>query len=138
MDTITQDLMKLRRRSNDPDTQCSAIIYSNVIIRGYNYILGPYTGRKEKRERSIHAEVSVIAQAAERGHKIDSTDTLHISGTPCLSCAKLIIAANIGHVVIYDSLDPFKDRLDDPHYKFDVSLELLNDYLSLTHWDTGF
>jgi dCMP deaminase len=50
--------------------------------------------------RTLHAEANAIAHAAQYGIALDHT-TLYTTISPCLSCAKLILAAGIT-IVIYD------------------------------------
>lgn len=47
---------------------------------------------------ATHAEVNAIAFAARQGISTDES-TLYVERTPCLACARLIIAAGISRVV---------------------------------------
>ncbi len=55
-----------------------------------------------------HAEENAILQAAYHGIALKDA-TLYCTNSPCLLCAKMIIAAGIREVV-YEALYPFKDQ----------------------------
>lgn len=51
--------------------------------------------------RATHSEQNAIAQAAYHGNSVKG-GTLYVSGTPCSSCAKIIINAGIDTVIYID------------------------------------
>lgn len=54
---------------------------------------------------SIHAEANAIAYAAKYGINLNGS-TIYVTETPCLSCAKLIVASGIKRYVY---LDKYRD-----------------------------
>ena len=106
------DLM--RGRSACWRKQVGAIIVKDnrPISTGYN---GPFTGRPHCTQNSckgancdisIHAEANAIAFAARNGVSTEGC-TLYVSLSPCINCAKLIIAAGITKVVYSEE---YRDR----------------------------
>lgn len=78
----------------------------HVIGHGYNGApaglphcdeVGALIGEDGSCARCVHAEANAIAWAARRGTPLLGA-TLYATHTPCLSCAKLIIAAGITEV----------------------------------------
>lgn len=55
--------------------------------------------------RAVHAEANSLAFAARHGTAVDQTD-MHVTHSPCINCAKLII--NSGIVNVYFRV-PFRD-----------------------------
>lgn len=56
--------------------------------------------------RAVHAEVNVIASAARYGVSLDGA-SVHVTHSPCVSCAGLLVNAGI-HYVYYHI--PFRDE----------------------------
>jgi dCMP deaminase len=59
-------------------------------------------------KNEIHAETNAIGYAAQNGVSTKGAD-LYTSVSPCIDCAKLIIAAGIKHVFYIDEYDRSED-----------------------------
>ena len=57
------------------------------------------SGQRHELCRGVHAEANVIIQAARHGAGCDNA-TLYVTHSPCSACAKMIVNAGIGRVVI--------------------------------------
>lgn len=63
------------------------------------------TDSKELPSRAIHAEVNAIAQAARQGISTKAS-VMYVTLAPCLSCLKLLIAADVRQVYFRDGEIP--------------------------------
>ena len=94
-------------RSKDPNTQCGCVIVdrnNDPVAFGYNGF-GPGSEETDelwerpiKYDHVIHAETNAIGRAARRGCSTEGA-TAYITHLPCLTCAKVLIAAGIKTVV---------------------------------------
>ncbi len=64
----------------------------------YREKLGVPPGQRQEICRAVHAEQNAVAQAAVHGVKLDNV-TCYITTQPCVTCAKLLINANIVRIV---------------------------------------
>ena len=100
-------------RSKDPITQVGAVIVNadnRIVSLGYNGMpqgADEYDLWDNKDEYVLHAEVNALANAARNGTSVLG-GTLYVTLTPCIGCARSIIAAGIEHVVV--SLDNHNNR----------------------------
>ena len=51
-------------------------------------------------ERTVHAEMNALIQAARRGHAVEGASA-YITNMPCTTCSKALITAGIKRVVIF-------------------------------------
>ncbi|MDX1371625.1 MAG: dCMP deaminase family protein [Nitrososphaeraceae archaeon] len=95
--------------SKDPTTKVGAVIVDpqrNIVSVGYNGLNSfanddleyKIISREEKRNRTIHAELNAIFNAAKNGSLVKDT-TLYITYPPCSNCALAIIQSGIVEVV---------------------------------------
>ncbi|MCA1800270.1 MAG: cytidine/deoxycytidylate deaminase family protein [Actinobacteria bacterium] len=86
---------------------CVLVVNKQIIATGYN---GSAPGQPhctdagcyldgESCQRTIHAEVNALGQAARRGVAVDGA-TAYVTHTPCLHCGKAMAAAGVRLVVI--------------------------------------
>ena len=61
--------------------------------------LGVPSGEKHELCRALHAEQNAIIQAAIHGQSIEG-GTIYVTNQPCVICAKMIINAGIGRIVV--------------------------------------
>ncbi len=64
----------------------------------YREKMGIPSGERQELCRAVHAEQNAIAQAAVHGVKLDNV-TCYVTTQPCVTCAKLLINANIVRIV---------------------------------------
>lgn len=123
-DEARRILEEIQTYSNDPKTKTASFIEGCPGVGASNRILPPVPkDRSERLHRSLHCEIRTIGEAARDGFPLDG-ETMWITGTSCLPCAKAIIAAGITTVRIIDEMDAFKDRLEDPAYDFPQAMEV--------------
>lgn len=98
-------------KSKDPSSKIGAVIVKNGMIisegyngfpRGVNDIYERYINREDKYKYVVHAEANSILNAARNGCSTLGS-VLYTNGIPCNECAKSIIQAGIGEVVIHTS-----------------------------------
>jgi dCMP deaminase len=65
----------------------------------YREKLGIPPGERHELCRGLHAEQNAIIQAAALGHAIDGA-TIYITHQPCAICAKMIVNAGIGKIIV--------------------------------------
>ncbi|MDR1272549.1 MAG: cytidine/deoxycytidylate deaminase family protein [Clostridiales Family XIII bacterium] len=65
----------------------------------YREKLGIRPGERHELCRGLHAEQNAIIQAAALGHAIDGS-TIYITHQPCAICAKMIVNAGIGKIIV--------------------------------------
>ena len=97
------------RRSKDPNTQLGCIIVGPAHeIRSTGYNSFPRGIRDDVPERSVrpakylwieHAERNAICNAARAGTATDKC-TIYVEIMPCMDCARAIVQAGIGEVVV--------------------------------------
>lgn len=108
-------------RSPSERLRVGAVIVKNnrIISAGYNGFPSGAEHQPIMRDgheiNTIHAEQNAIADAAARGVAIQGA-TMFITHSPCVHCAKFVLASGIDHVIW------FHDYRLDP-----VALELLGD-----------
>ncbi|HCU38002.1 MAG TPA: cytidine deaminase [Armatimonadetes bacterium] len=73
----------------------------------YREQLGVPSGQRQEICRAVHAEQNAIVQAAVHGVKLDEA-TLYLTTQPCVTCAKMLINANVTRIV-YEG--PYPDEL---------------------------
>ncbi len=61
--------------------------------------LGVPSGERHELCRALHAEQNAIIQAATLGQSIEE-GTIYVTHQPCIICAKMIINAGIGRIVV--------------------------------------
>jgi dCMP deaminase len=92
-------------RSKDPSTQVGSIVVNydrHIVSSGYNGFAPGVLENEErwqrpaKYDRVIHAETNAVIHATQSLKGC----TLYTTHAPCLSCAKVIIAAGIVSVVV--------------------------------------
>ena len=92
--------------SKDPSTKVGAVAVRDrrILAVGFNGLpIGVhddplrYQDRERKLLMTVHAEANVVADAANRGVKLDGC-TLYVTHPPCSHCFGLIIQAGIGKV----------------------------------------
>ncbi len=94
---------------------CVLVVNKNVIATGYN---GSIPGDEHCEDigclvvdnhcqRTVHAEMNAIVQAARRGHSVDGA-TAYVTNMPCTTCAKALVTAGIVRVVVFSD---FHDTL---------------------------
>jgi dCMP deaminase len=102
---------EISKRSYDPQLKVGAIIVSEdntrMLAVGYN---GNYKGGPNERESDdpgqgglIHAEVNALVKC---DFNFSKKKHMYLTHSPCRNCAKLIVNAEISHVV-YDN--PYRD-----------------------------
>lgn len=94
-------------RSKDPNTQVGCVLVDsdkNPVAFGYNGF-GPGAEetdelwqRPTKYDHVIHAEANAVGRAAKRGVATQGC-TAYVTAYPCLSCAKVLIAAGVSWVI---------------------------------------
>lgn len=99
----------LALQSKDPSTKVGALALDddfNVRSVGYNgFPRGVddneeyYTCRETKYERTSHAEMNVVAQAARTGVSVDGCTLLLTALFPCATCTKILIQAGIRQII---------------------------------------
>jgi len=84
---------------------CAIVRNGRIIASGYNGALpgdrninGCNCDLNKPCEKAVHAEANAIAFAAQNGIKLKGS-TIHVTHSPCLKCAELIIQAGIFEVV---------------------------------------
>lgn len=94
--------------SKDPNTKVGCVLVSPdgvVVATGYNGIprgVGDLPARMERPAKylwTVHAEAAAVANAARSGARLSGT-TAFVSHAPCASCARLLLNAGIGKVVV--------------------------------------
>jgi dCMP deaminase len=113
-------------RSEDESTKCGSVIVgtgNQVISTGYNGFPRGVKNLSERNERPIkykyfeHAERNAIFNAARSGVSTLASK-MYLTGYPCCDCARAIIQAGIGLIVIPEMrkdaafLLRWKDNLD--------------------------
>lgn len=108
-------------RSKDPNTQVGCVLVDgdkNPVAFGYNGF-GPGAEetdelweRPTKYNHVIHAEANAVGRAAKRGVATHGC-TAYVTAYPCLSCAKILIAAGVTRVIALRLLHGW----DDDHKK---------------------
>ncbi|KKQ27064.1 MAG: Deoxycytidylate deaminase [Candidatus Magasanikbacteria bacterium GW2011_GWC2_37_14] len=109
--------MLASERATCPRMHCGCVLVKdkNVVATGYN---GSIPGSEHCEdvgclivnnhcERTIHAEMNALAQAAKRGHQVEGT-TAYTTNMSCTNCAKALIAAGIKRIVVFSD---FRDTL---------------------------
>jgi len=120
-----------KSRSEDPYLQVGAVALNaegRVLATGYNGLKSKFTlsdatwaDRDRRRNFIIHAEMNVLS-LLRRGE----ATTLAVTSSPCLDCAKNIVAHGIQRVLYCED---FRDT---------AGLDLLNDYgVELVKIDKG-
>jgi dCMP deaminase len=102
--------MLASERATCPRMHCGCVIVRDryVLSTGYN---GSLPGLEHCEDvgclivdrhcvRTNHAEMNAIAQAAKHGVSLDGS-TAYVTNTPCTTCAKALIAAGTGRVVVF-------------------------------------
>jgi len=114
-------------RSKDSSTQVGCVIVTpdkDPVAFGYNGFgrnseeTDELWSRPEKYDHVIHAEANAIGRAAKRGCATVGC-TAYVTVTPCLECAKVLIAAGIHRVVALKSLDGWGDSPEKARIEFD-------------------
>lgn len=94
--------------SKDPNTKVGCVLVSPdgvVVATGYNGIprgVGDLPARMERPAKylwTVHAEAAAVANAARSGARLSGA-TAFVSHAPCASCARLLLNAGIGKVVV--------------------------------------
>ena len=97
--------------SKDPSTQVGAVItspFKNIVSVGYNGFnslvlneesLYDQITREEKRNRTIHAELNAIFNAAKNGASVKDCN-MYITHPSCSNCALAIIQSGIKMVIV--------------------------------------
>ena len=109
--------MLASERATCPRMHCGCVLVKNknVVATGYNGSI-PSDDHCEDAgcivvdnhcQRTVHAEMNAIVQAAGRGHSIDGA-TAYVTNMPCTTCAKALITAGIKRVVVFSD---FHDTL---------------------------
>jgi len=101
--------MLASERATCPRMHCGCVLVRDreVVATGYN---GSIPGDAHCEDvgclvvdnhcvRTNHAEMNALAQAAKKGHTVDSA-TAYVTNMPCTTCAKALIAAGIRRVVV--------------------------------------
>jgi len=109
--------MLASERATCPRMHCGCVLVKdkNVVATGYN---GSIPGDDHCEdvgclvinnhcERTVHAEMNALVQAAKRGHGVEGT-TAYITNMSCTNCAKALIAAGVKRIVIFSD---FHDTL---------------------------
>lgn len=109
--------MLASERATCPRMHCGCVLVKdkNVVATGYN---GSIPGDDHCEdvgclvinnhcERTIHAEMNALAQAAKRGHAVEGA-TAYITNMSCTNCAKALIAAGVKRIVVFSE---FHDTL---------------------------
>jgi len=102
--------MLASERATCPRMHCGCVLVKDryVLSTGYN---GSLPGLEHCEEvgclivdghcvRTNHAEMNAIAQAARHGVPIEGA-TAYVTNMPCTTCAKALLAAGIGRVVVF-------------------------------------
>jgi dCMP deaminase len=114
-------------RSKDPVTQIGCIIVGpahEIRSTGYNSfprgIDDNVPERLERPEKYLwieHAERNAIYNAARTGTPLEGC-TIYIEVMPCMDCARAIVQAGIGSVVVdADRMQKFSSDQYNPHFK---------------------
>lgn len=118
---------KIAERSKDPNTQvgCRIVdIENHVISEGYNgfgarsHESVAMWQRPNKYDHVIHAETNAIGHAAKMGRSTNGA-TMYVTAFPCLSCAKLVIAAGIKRIFYEKTLEGWNDDTRKALVEFD-------------------
>jgi dCMP deaminase len=109
--------MLASERATCPRMHCGCVLVKkkDVVASGYN---GSIPGDKHCEDigclvvdnhcqRTVHAEMNAIVQAAKCGHSIEGA-TAYVTNMPCTTCAKALITAGIKRVVVFSD---FHDTL---------------------------
>ncbi|MFA6427124.1 MAG: deaminase [Candidatus Magasanikbacteria bacterium] len=109
--------MLASERATCPRMHCGCVLVKdkNVVATGYN---GSIPGDDHCEdvgclvinnhcERTVHAEMNALVQAAKRGHAVEGA-TAYITNMSCTNCAKALIAAGVKRVVVFSD---FHDTL---------------------------
>ena len=85
-------------------------------IKVCDVIVNPQFGFKKEQhcERTVHAEINAIANAAKLGVSINGA-AMYCTMFPCYNCAKLITVSGISHIIAeneYQSSDRSKKLFD--------------------------
>lgn len=102
--------------SKDPSTKVGAVAMDddyNVRSVGYNgFPRGVddsaelYENRPLKYERTAHAEMNVVAQAARTGVSLNGCTLILTALFPCSTCTKLLIQSGIRRIIAPDGVMP--------------------------------
>ena len=97
--------------SKDPNTQVGAVItspFKNIVSVGYNgfnsHVLNEESlynqiTRDEKRNRTIHAELNAIFNAAKNGASVKDC-SIYVTHPSCSNCALAIIQSGVKAVIV--------------------------------------
>ncbi len=89
----------------------------------YREKLGIPSGQRQELCRAVHAEQNAIIQAAVHGVALQGDVTLYCTTQPCVTCAKMLINANVKRIVF---AGPYPDEF---------ALELLREAgVELVQW----
>ena len=97
---VQAQLAKYKKLSNYPGTVVAAALYDvndKELTHNYCWDYGNGTSNKYV----LHAEPRVILQAASM-KLLPKAYTLAVSHSPCLECAKLIVATPIKRIVVFE------------------------------------
>lgn len=102
--------MLASERATCPRMHCGCVLAKNknVIATGYN---GSIPGDEHCEdvgclivnnhcERTVHAEMNALVQAAKRGHAVEGA-TAYVTNMPCTTCAKALITAGVKRIVVF-------------------------------------
>lgn len=111
-----------KSKINDPDRAAQEIFAHETVRGALQFDAIEYS-------RTIHAEASLIANAASRG--VSLTDaTLYVTTFPCHECTRLIIQAGIGRVVF---VEPYPKSLAAELYPQQIHYEDADVHRSSPH-----
>ncbi len=89
----------------------------------YREKLGIPSGERHELCRALHAEQNAIIQAATLGQSIEGA-TIYVTHQPCIICAKMIINAGIGRIVVRNG---YPDKMSEDMVKeANLEIEMLN------------
>lgn len=75
----------------------------SIISHGFNYSPNGLPAENEDGSMSmpwvIHAEVNAIVHYMKQGNRPTNKDTMFVTHSPCVDCARLIFVSGIKHVV---------------------------------------
>jgi len=102
--------MLASERATCPRMHCGCVLIKDreIIATGYN---GSIPGDDHCEdvgclivdnhcERTVHAEMNAIVQAAKRGHAVAGASA-YITNMPCTTCSKALITAGVKRVVVF-------------------------------------
>ncbi len=98
----------IKSRSKDKHTQVGCVIvnrFNNIISTGYNSLPAGVNDHDPERyerplkyEYMVHSEENAICAAAKAGIALAGS-TIYMDGTPCITCARMIIQSGISHII---------------------------------------